>query len=137
MMALALAAFVAMTGLHAGPIFCAALAEPAIGLFWGGVLVTMVPLVVGLYVGRYGLRMNPALLLDGLRARCPRLERVRADAGTLAHQVRDAALAVIRLATIRRIARTRGLSRRALRLEVLDSMVGQAGFEPTTPSPPD
>ena len=66
MTALGLAAFVAMTGLHAGPIFFLSLAEAGIGLFFGGVVVTLAPLVVGLYVGRYVLRMNPVLLLGAL-----------------------------------------------------------------------
>lgn len=66
MTALGLAAFVAMTGLHAGPIFVAALAEAGIGLFLGGIVVTLLPLVVGLYFGHYVLRMNPILLLGAL-----------------------------------------------------------------------
>jgi len=66
MTALGLAAFVAMTGLHAGPIFFSAIAEAGIGLLLGGVVVTLIPMVVGLYVGRYVLRMNPILLLGGL-----------------------------------------------------------------------
>ncbi|PWS35209.1 aspartate-alanine antiporter [Falsiroseomonas bella] len=66
MTSLGLAAFVAMTGLHAGPIFFEALAEAGVGLFLGGVLVTLAPLFVGLYVGRYLLKMNPVLLLGSL-----------------------------------------------------------------------
>lgn len=66
MTALGLAAFVAMTGLHAGPVFFSALAEAGIGLFFAGIVVTMAPLVVGLYFGRHVLRMNPILLLGGL-----------------------------------------------------------------------
>lgn len=66
MTALGLAAFVAMTGLHAGPIFFSAIAEAGIGLLFGGMIVTITPMVVGLYFGRYILRMNPILLLGGL-----------------------------------------------------------------------
>ncbi|WP_431282504.1 aspartate-alanine antiporter [Humitalea sp. 24SJ18S-53] len=66
MTALGLAAFVAMTGLHAGPVFVAALAEAGIGLLFGGMVVTLVPMFVGLYFGRYVLRMNPILILGGL-----------------------------------------------------------------------
>ena len=66
MTALGLAAFVAMTGLHAGPVFGSAIAEAGIGLLFGGMVVTIMPMVVGLYVGRYLLRMNPILLLGGL-----------------------------------------------------------------------
>ena len=66
MTALGLAAFVAMIGLHAGPVFFSAIAEAGIGLLFGGMVVTMMPMIVGLYVGRYLLRMNPILLLGGL-----------------------------------------------------------------------
>ena len=66
MTALGLAAFVALTGLHAGPIFFDALREAGIGLFLGGIVVTLTPLLVGLYFGRYVLRMNPILLLGAL-----------------------------------------------------------------------
>jgi putative transport protein len=66
MTALGLSAFVAMTGLHAGPLFVSAIAEAGIGLLFGGMIVTLVPLIVGLYFGRYALGMNPILLLGGL-----------------------------------------------------------------------
>lgn len=66
MTALGLAAFVGLTGLHAGPIFVSALAEAGLSLLFGGMVVTMMPLIVGLYFGRYVLRMNPILLLGGL-----------------------------------------------------------------------
>jgi putative transport protein len=66
MTSLGLAAFVAMTGLHAGPIFITALAEAGIGLFLGGIAVTMTPMLVGLAFGHFVLRMNPVLLLGGL-----------------------------------------------------------------------
>lgn len=66
MTSLGLAAFVAMTGLHAGPIFISAITEAGIGLFFGGMIVTMMPMIVGLYFGRYVLKMNPILLLGGL-----------------------------------------------------------------------
>jgi putative transport protein len=66
MTSLGLAAFVAMTGLHAGPIFFHALAEAGIGLLFGGMIVTLVPLFVGLFFGRYVLKMNPILLIGGI-----------------------------------------------------------------------
>ncbi len=66
MTSLGLAAFVAMTGLHAGPVFFSAIREVGLGLLFGGMLVTLAPLVVGLYFGRYVLRMNPVLLLGGV-----------------------------------------------------------------------
>jgi putative transport protein len=66
MTSLGLAAFVGLTGLHAGPVFLSALAEVGIGLWFGGIVVTLVPQVVGLYFGRYVLRMNPILVLGAL-----------------------------------------------------------------------
>lgn len=66
MTALGLAAFVAMIGLIAGPIFVVALREAGWSLLLGGVVVTLLPLLSGLYFGRYVLRLNPLLLLGGL-----------------------------------------------------------------------
>ena len=66
MTSLGLAAFVAMVGLHAGPVFVEAVREVGIGLVIGGAVVTLTPLVAGLYFGRYVLRMNPLLLLGAL-----------------------------------------------------------------------
>jgi putative transport protein len=66
MTSLGLAAFVAMTGLHAGPVFVSALTEAGLGLVIGGAIVTMIPLLIGLYFGRYVLHMNPVLLLGGI-----------------------------------------------------------------------
>ena len=66
MTSLGLAAFVGMTGLHAGPVFLSALAEVGVSLLFGGMVVTLVPQIVGLYVGRYVLRMNPVLVLGAL-----------------------------------------------------------------------
>jgi len=66
MTSLGLAAFVAMTGLLAGPVFIPALREAGIGLFLGGMAVTLTPLVAGLAFGRWVLRMNPVLLLGAL-----------------------------------------------------------------------
>jgi putative transport protein len=66
MTALGLSAFVAMTGLHAGPVFVDAVAKAGVWLVLGGAFVTLAPLLVGLYFGRYVLRMNPVLLLGGL-----------------------------------------------------------------------
>jgi putative transport protein len=66
MQSMGLAAFVAMVGLGAGPHFLPAIRAAGVGLFLGGVVVTLVPLIAGLYFGRYVLRANPLLLLGGL-----------------------------------------------------------------------
>jgi putative transport protein len=66
MTSLGLAAFVGMIGLHAGPVFVDAVREVGFGLLLAGVFVTLVPQFIGLFIGRYVLRMNPLLLLGAL-----------------------------------------------------------------------
>jgi len=66
MTSLGLAAFVGMTGIHAGPIFLSALKEAGLGLLLGGIVVTLMPQIVGLAFGHFALRMNPILLLGAL-----------------------------------------------------------------------
>jgi putative transport protein len=66
MRSIGLAAFVAMVGLKAGPIFVQAVREFGFILFLGGIVVTLTPLIAGLFFGRYILRLNPALLLGGV-----------------------------------------------------------------------
>jgi putative transport protein len=66
MRSLGLAAFVAMIGLKAGPIFIDAVKLVGVSLLLGGVVVTLVPLFVGLYFGRYVLKLDPLLLLGGI-----------------------------------------------------------------------
>ena len=66
MRSIGLAAFVAMVGLKAGPVFVTALKEVGYILLLGGIVVTIVPLLTGLLFGRYVLKLNPVLLLGGL-----------------------------------------------------------------------
>ena len=66
MRSLGLAAFVAMVGLKAGPVFIDAVREVGLSLLLGGVVVTLVPMFAGLYFGRYVLKLDPLLLLGGL-----------------------------------------------------------------------
>jgi putative transport protein len=66
MQSLGLAAFVAMIGLGAGPHFLPAVREAGMSLFLGGIVVTLTPLIAGLYFGRYVLKSNPLLLLGAL-----------------------------------------------------------------------
>ena len=61
-----LAGFVAMTGLHAGPVFLPALQEVGIALFIAGVICTCVPPTVGALFGKHVLKMNPVLMLGGV-----------------------------------------------------------------------
>jgi len=66
MKAIGLAGFVAMIGLKAGPVFVKALQQVGLTVFFGGIVVTLTPLLTGLFVGRYVLRLNPLLLLGAL-----------------------------------------------------------------------
>ena len=66
MTSLGLAAFVGLTGIQAGPTFFSALREAGLGLFLGGVVVTLLPQFVGLLFGHLVLRMNPIHLLGAL-----------------------------------------------------------------------
>jgi putative transport protein len=66
MKSVGLAGFVAMIGLKAGPVFVQALRDVGLPVFLGGVMVTLVPLLTGLFVGRYVLGLNPLLLLGAL-----------------------------------------------------------------------
>jgi putative transport protein len=66
MTSLGLAAFVGLTGLQAGPTFFSAIKETGLGLLIGGVVVTLLPQLVGLFFGHLVLRMNPIHLLGAL-----------------------------------------------------------------------
>lgn len=66
MRSMGLAAFVAMVGLKAGPVFVSALKDVGYMLLLGGMVVTLMPLLTGLLFGRYILKLNPVLLLGGL-----------------------------------------------------------------------
>ena len=66
MTSLGLAAFVGLTGIHAGPVFLSALKDAGLGLLIGGAVVTLLPQLVGLAFGHFVLRMNPILLLGAL-----------------------------------------------------------------------
>lgn len=66
MTSLGLAAFVGLTGIHAGPIFLSALRDTGLGLLLGGMVVTLLPQIIGLLLGHFALRMNPILLLGAL-----------------------------------------------------------------------
>jgi putative transport protein len=66
MKSIGLAAFVAMIGLKAGPIFVHAVKEYGVVLLLGGIVVTLTPLIAGLLFGRYVLHLNAALLVGGI-----------------------------------------------------------------------
>lgn len=55
--------FIAIVGISAGPGFVQGLRTQGISLFLWGALATTVPLVLGMYVGKYVFRFHDALLL--------------------------------------------------------------------------
>jgi putative transport protein len=61
-----LAGFVAMAGIAAGPHFATAVKEAGVSLLVGGAIVTLVPMVAGLWFGLKVLKLNPLLLLGAL-----------------------------------------------------------------------
>jgi aspartate-alanine antiporter len=61
-----LSAFAAAIGLSAGPKAVAALQEHGVSLLVAGMVVTIVPLVVGFCLGRYVLKLHPVILLGAL-----------------------------------------------------------------------
>ena len=55
--------FIAAVGLNAGPGLVSGLSQYGIGLFAAGIVVSLLPLIVGLYAGRYVFKFHPAILL--------------------------------------------------------------------------
>jgi putative transport protein len=63
---LGLAGFVAVVGLHAGPVFLDAVRDAGVRLLLGGAVVTLLPLFIAFAFGRYVLRMSPILLIGAI-----------------------------------------------------------------------
>lgn len=55
--------FIAIVGISAGPGFVNGLKTQGIGLFLWGALATTLPIIIGLYIGKYLFRFHDALLL--------------------------------------------------------------------------
>ena len=55
--------FAAVVGIQAGPQFVAGLQEAGLILFVAGVIVTIVPMLIALLMGKYLFRMHPGILL--------------------------------------------------------------------------
>jgi len=55
--------FIAVVGISAGPGFVAGLKTLGISLFLWGIVATTVPLILGMYVGKYVFRFHDAILL--------------------------------------------------------------------------
>ncbi|WEK50047.1 MAG: aspartate-alanine antiporter [Candidatus Kaistia colombiensis] len=63
MNALGLNMFIAVVGLSSGPSFVAGVQQLGFSLFLWGMVVTSVPLILALYIGRYVFRFDDAILL--------------------------------------------------------------------------
>jgi putative transport protein len=55
--------FIAIVGISAGPGFVNGLKSQGIGLFLWGALATTIPLILGMFIGKYLFRFHDALLL--------------------------------------------------------------------------
>lgn len=55
--------FIAAVGLNAGPGLVSGLRQYGIGLFGAGILVSLLPVIVGLYLGKHVFKFHPAILL--------------------------------------------------------------------------
>lgn len=60
---LGLSAFLALVGLQAGPAAIAAVRTSGVSLIAAGVVVTLVPHIVTIFIGHYLIKLHPAILL--------------------------------------------------------------------------
>ena len=77
--------FIAVVGLTSGPGFVKGLQQNGLSLFFAGVVVTTLPFIVGLLVGKYIFKMNAALLLGacaGARTTTAALGAIQEAAGS-------------------------------------------------------
>jgi len=58
-----LTTFIAVVGISAGPGFVAGLKQHGVLLFFAGIFITLMPFVVGIFVGKYFFKMHPAIIL--------------------------------------------------------------------------
>jgi putative transport protein len=58
-----LAMFAAVVGIQAGPQFASGLQQAGLTLFGAGIVVTIVPMLVALLMGKYLFKMHPGILL--------------------------------------------------------------------------
>lgn len=60
---LGLTIFIAVVGINAGPDFINGLKSSGLNLFIAGIFVSLVPMIVGLMLGRFVFKFNPAITL--------------------------------------------------------------------------
>lgn len=58
-----LATFIGIVGLSAGPSFISGLKETGAGIIISGLIVAVLPHIIGIYFGKYVLKMNPVIML--------------------------------------------------------------------------
>ncbi len=58
-----LTTFIAVVGISSGPGFVAGLKEAGLMLFFAGIFVTIMPFVMGIFVGKYIFKMNAGIIL--------------------------------------------------------------------------
>jgi putative transport protein len=58
--------FIAIVGISAGPGFVNGLRTQGVSLFLWGALATTVPLILGIYIGKYVFRFHDAILLGAV-----------------------------------------------------------------------
>lgn len=58
--------FIAVVGITAGPGFVAGLQKLGISLFLWGIFATTLPLIAGMFIGKYVFRFHPAILLGAV-----------------------------------------------------------------------
>jgi putative transport protein len=60
---LGLATFLAIIGIAAGPTFISGIKQTGLSIIPAGIIVSLLPHVIGLFAGRYLLKINPVILL--------------------------------------------------------------------------
>jgi putative transport protein len=58
-----LTTFIAVVGISAGPSFVAGLKQAGLSLFFAGIVVTSVPLIIGVLMGKYLFKFHPGIVL--------------------------------------------------------------------------
>ncbi|MDX2227300.1 MAG: aspartate-alanine antiporter [Verrucomicrobiae bacterium] len=82
---LGLTAFIAVVGITAGPGFLTGVREAGLPLLIAGVFSSIVPLTIGIYFGKYVLRLNPIIILGacaGARTATAALNQLQESSGS-------------------------------------------------------
>ena len=77
--------FIAAIGITSGPVFVEGLEKSGADLLLAGVVVTLLPLIVGILMGKYLFKMHPAIVLGacaGTRTATPALAAIQDVAGS-------------------------------------------------------